>query len=219
MLFGKYFAHRPACEQVKDDLRRVLAGAELFRGHLDKRLVMGFVCQRENRRYKLAVRASASDRLQKNVIPCIIRDGSIAGCKIISRYISDLPDQILIRIPNLDQTIKGRIIWRDQGSAGIEFKWDANPPDERRQAPRQGVVIPTVIMDQNLNKLTDGIISDASRTGCRITSEDVSTLPDDIYIEVPSLTEPVKARIVKREDNMARLEFSMESNFYVLDDT
>jgi hypothetical protein len=58
-------------------------------------------------------------------------------------------------------------------------------------------------MDQNLEKLTDGTISDVSRTGCRVTSEEVSTLPDDLYIEIPGLTEPVKARIVKREDNMA----------------
>ena len=74
-------------------------------------------------------------------------------------------------------------------------------------------------MDQNLEKLTDGTISDVSRTGCRVTSEEVSTLPDDLYIEIPGLTEPVKARIVKREDNMARLEFSMASDIFVLDDT
>ncbi len=81
------------------------------------------------------------------------------------------------------------------------------------------MAIPTVIMDQNLEKLTDGTISDVSRTGCRVTREEVSTLPDDLYIEIPGLTEPVKARIVKREDNMARLEFSMASDIYVLDDT
>ena len=53
-------------------------------------------------------------------------------------------------------------------------------------------------MDQNLEKLTDVTISDVSRTGCRVTSEEISTLPDDLYIEIPGLTEPVKARIVKR---------------------
>ena len=75
---------------------------------------MGLLNQIQNRRHKHAVRASASDRLQKNVVPCIIRDGSIFGCKIVSRNISDLPDEVLLKVPNLNQLIKGCIIWRDQ---------------------------------------------------------------------------------------------------------
>ena len=74
-------------------------------------------------------------------------------------------------------------------------------------------------MDQNLDKLAVGTITDASRTGCRITSEKVSTLPDDLFIEIPGLTEPVKARIVLRKDDMVHLEFATESDVYVLNDT
>ena len=74
-------------------------------------------------------------------------------------------------------------------------------------------------MDHDLNKLTDCIICDASRTGCRITSDALSTLPDDLYIEIPGMSEPVQARIVSRKDNMAHLKFALEGGVHVLDDT
>ncbi len=180
---------------------------------------MEFVCQRKNRRYKLTLPASVSDRQQKNVVPCMIRDGSISGCKVISNKVSELPENVLIKIPNLDQLIEGCIKWRKQDSAGIEFKWGINSLDDRRDAPRQNVAITAVIMDHDLNKLTDCIICDASRTGCRITSDALSTLPDDLYIEIPGMSEPVQARIVSRKDNMAHLKFALEGGVHVLDDT
>ena len=83
--------------------------------------------------------------------------------------------------------------------------------NERRNTPRQEVAIPTIIMDQNLNKLTVGFISDLSRTGCRITSAQVCAFHDDLYGEVPGLTKPIKAWIVLRKDNMAHLEFACKS--------
>lgn len=177
------------------------------------------VGQRHKRRFKVAIHAIVSDRQQQNTIRCMIRDGSISGCKIISRQVSDLPDKVLINVPNLSQSIKGRIVWRNQDSAGIEFKWETKCSDERRNAPRQEVSILATILDHNLNKLSDCIILDASRTGCRISSEAVSTLPDDLHIEIPCLTEPVLALIVWRNGNMAGLEFFWEDDVYMLDDS
>ena len=176
--------------------------------------------QRHNRRYKVAIHAVVSDRQRQNNVRCMIRDGSISGCKIISSKVSDLPDKVLINVPNLNQLIKGRIVWRNQDSAGIEFKWETNHPDERRKAPRQEVSILATIMDHNYNKLSGCMILDASRTGCRISSEAVSTLPDDIHIEIPGLTEPVLSLIVWRNGNVAGLEFLWgSSDVYMLEES
>ncbi len=163
--------------------------------------------QRRHDRYKVALPAIVFDRLQQNSLRCMIRDGSISGCKIISRKVADLPDKVLLKITKLDQSINGRIVWRNRGSAGIEFEWEANRSDERRNAPRQEAAIPAVILDYNFNKLADCIICDASRNGCRIASEELATLPDDIRIEIQGLTGSVLARIVWRNANMAGLEF------------
>jgi hypothetical protein len=150
----------------------------------------------------------------------MIQDGSISGCKIISRHVPDLPEKILLNVPTLNQLIKGRIVWRNQNTAGIEFQWDNSAlQDERRNAPKQEVSIQATIMDYNYNKLADCIICDASRTGCRISCEELSNLPDEIHIEIPGLTDPVMALVVWRKDGMAGLEFFWESEVYTLDDT
>jgi hypothetical protein len=109
--------------------------------------------QRHIRRFTVVISAIVSDRQQQNEISCTILQGSISGCKILSKQVSDLPEEILIKIPDLDQLIKGRIIWRNQDLAGIEFDWESNYPDERRNAPRQEVVIPAILKDYDLNKL------------------------------------------------------------------
>ena len=174
--------------------------------------------QRNNRRLKIAIRADVSDRAQENTVRCTICDGSTSGCKIISRHVPNLPDNILIKVPNLNRLIKGHIVWRDHNSAGIEFKWETNHPDERRGAARQEVDLPSTIMDYGLNKLADCIIRDASTTGCRISSEAIYEIPDDVLIEIPGLTEPVLALIVWRNGNLAGLEFFWGSEVCVLDD-
>lgn len=175
--------------------------------------------QRKIRRFKVVIRAVVSDRQQENEINCMILEGSISGCKILSRQVSDLPEEILIKISEMSQLIKGRIVWRNHDTAGIEFQWESNRTDERRNAPRQEVSMPAIIMHYDLNKLADCTILDASRTGCRISTDELSELPDDLHIEIPNLTEPVLALVVWRKDNMAGLEFLWESEVYMLDDS
>lgn len=174
--------------------------------------------RRHNRRHKLAISAVVSDCHQQNAVRCMLQNGGISGCKIISKHVPDLPDKVLIKVPQLSQSIKGHIIWRNQNSAGVELKWETNYPDERRNAARQEVAIPATIMDHSLKKLVDCIICDASMIGCRISSEELSTLPDNFYIDIPGLTKPIMAAIVWRNGNMAGLEFLWESDVYMLDD-
>jgi len=180
---------------------------------------MGKVDQRKHTRNKVALHAIVSDRQQQNAIRCMIRDASISGCNIISRKVSNLPDKVLINISSLNQLIKGRIVWRNQDSAGIEFEWEANRPDDRRNASRQEVNILATITDNSDNKLADCIICDASMIGCRISCKELSTLPNDFLIDIPGLTEPVQALIVWRKDNLAGLVYVWKSDFYILDDT
>ncbi len=168
---------------------------------------MGNASQRKHNRYKVAFHTIVLDRLQQNAVRCMIRDGSISGCRIVSGKVFDLPDKILLKIPNLDKLIRGRIVWRNQDSAGIEFVWETDRPDDRRNAPRQEAAIPATIKDYNLEKLADCLICDASRNGCRIASKELAALPDDILIEIRGLTEPILARIIWREGIMAGLEF------------
>ena len=174
--------------------------------------------QRQARRWKLAIPAAVCDRGRQNSIRCMIHDGSITGCKIVSGQVSKLPDEILINVPELDKLIHGRIVWRTHNSAGIQFEWETDRPDERRKASRQKIHLPATILDYGYNKLADCIICDASRTGCRISSKAISGMPDDLLIEIPGLTEPILSLIVWRNDDMAGLEFMWNNKLYMLDD-
>ena len=165
------------------------------------------------------MRAIVSDRQQQNAVSCIVHNGSLSGCKIISRQVPALPVNVLIKVPKLTQTIKGHIVWRNQDSAGVEFEWETKPSHEQREAPRQKVIIPAILLDRKLNKLADCNICDASKTGCRISCKTLSKLPVDIYIQTPGLTEPILALVVWRRGDAAGLEFFWENESYIQEDS
>lgn len=175
--------------------------------------------QRANDRIKVAIHAVVTDREQQNAVRSMVKDASICGCKIISKQVPDLPDEVLLKVPNLDQLIKGRIVWRNHTMAGIQFEWNAVDPDDRRKAPRQEVEIQAVISDRECNKLTDCVINDANSIGCRITNAALYTVPDDVHIEVEGLTEPVLAKVIWRNGIQAGLEFYWECDIFTLDDS
>lgn len=173
--------------------------------------------QREKRRVKVAIRAGVVDPRSGERYPCLIRDGSISGCKIVSSTLDELPDDIYVAVPSLDQTIRGRIVWRSEKTAGVEFLWERTRNERRRGAPRQEVVINAIILDRKHNRITDCVIRDASKTGCRIATENASRLPDDICIRIDGLPDAVMARVVWRDGDRAGLEFFWDDEVQTLD--
>jgi hypothetical protein len=80
--------------------------------------------QRQARRWKIAIPTAVCDRQRQNSIRCMIHDGSISGCKIVSGQVPKLPDEILINVLDLVRSIQGRIVWRNDTMAGLEFMWN-----------------------------------------------------------------------------------------------
>lgn len=175
--------------------------------------------ERTNDRFNVALPAIAIDSKRKYHIPCIIRDGSITGCRIISSDIDDLPDDIYLKVPDLEEIIKGHVVWRNDRAAGIQFNWAATPKNCKRGASRREVDLPASLLDLNFNYLADCTIRNASRTGCRITTRDAASLPHEFRIRISGLTEPVMVRVVWRKDDTAGLEFFWDSEIYTLDDS
>lgn len=172
--------------------------------------------QRLHHRFKVAIRAFVGDPHTDARYPCVIRDGSISGCQITCASLSELPDRILFDVPAISRPICGSIVWREENTAGVKFHWDAMPDDERRKAPRQEIYLPCTILDHDFNHLDDSVICDASRSGCRIVTEKIAQIPDDIYVEIFGLTEPMIARIVWRSEGMGGVQFLWESDIYEL---
>lgn len=174
--------------------------------------------QRISDRFNVAIRAAAVDSKRKLQIPCIIRDGSISGCRIISDSIDDLPDELYLKVPDLKEIIKSQIIWRNGRTAGVEFKWEAMPEYCQRGSPRKKVDIAAAVFDANLNYMADCKISDASDAGCRIIIQGAVDLPEEFRIRIEGLTEAVMVRLVWHQGEMAGLQFLWDNEIYLLDD-
>ncbi len=93
--------------------------------------------RRIGERSKVAFRASVSSHLDINGLSCLVRDATQYGCRIVSSFVGDLPDDVLLTIDGVSKPIKGRIVWRKPKEAGVEFLLE-NPLEilERRLVPR-----------------------------------------------------------------------------------
>ncbi len=180
--------------------------------------------QRRNRRVEIAICATAIDPASSNSFPCMIRNGSVTGCKITCGHLHELPDEFLLQVPSITQTIGGKIVWRKRNSAGVAFQWDWRHYDDRRNAPKQQVSIDAVIFDQDRFPISDCQVHHATANDCRISIARDVVLPDEFLIDVRGLANPVKARVVWRSAEMAGLEFvrtgdlNQEPGAYVLRD-
>lgn len=174
--------------------------------------------QRAKKRFPLAIRAMIVDPSGEEGIPCVIRDGSVSGCKIVCDCVDDLPDEIRLDVPNIDQIIEGQIVWRSDRAAGVAFNWKKTSGGERRGVPRQKVDVPALVLDRDFKPLAKCSICDTSRTGCRIVLADGDSVPDEIRIEIEGLTGPAMARVVWREGRFAGVEFIWDSDVYMLED-
>lgn len=173
---------------------------------------MTTVEKRGLRRFKVALKVTVTDVERTVAVPCVVRDANLSGCQIISANIEDLPDTVLVEIPDFDQPIKGNIVWRDKTTAGVEFTWEAQREDERRGAKRMQVDLPVVVFDADLNEITHCTICDASQTGCRIRGAEIGDLPQNLHLSIPKLTAPIKGEIVWRSIYEAGIKLAWHSD-------
>ena len=72
-------------------------------------------------RRKMAIHAFASDIDNKYEVKCVIRDVSGGGCSIVSSCLDDLPDIIHVLPEGFATPILGKIVWRKNNIAGVQF--------------------------------------------------------------------------------------------------
>jgi hypothetical protein len=77
--------------------------------------------RRATRRKQVALWANATWIDGGPAVRCAIRDATDKSCRIVTSHIEDLPDDITLRVDGLAKPIKGRIVWRSENAAGIEF--------------------------------------------------------------------------------------------------
>jgi len=77
--------------------------------------------KRVERRRSVFLQASICAMDGSQIVNCSIQDTSRSGCKIMSDELDLIPDELVLNIRGLGETFVGRVVWRDNGMAGIEF--------------------------------------------------------------------------------------------------
>lgn len=81
---------------------------------------------------------------------------------------------------------------------------------DRRKEHRRSVFLRADLYDANGTPVTECSIQDTSRSGCRIMSEQIRIIPDDIMLSIRGLNETFFGRIVWRKDNEAGVMFALD---------
>lgn len=91
--------------------------------------------RRSERRRSVFLRAAIYGLIEGGEeIECAIQDASRSGCKIISDNIDRIPEMVCLTIHGLDETFAGRIVWRRENMAGVQFIMPEDEETEKESA-------------------------------------------------------------------------------------
>lgn len=81
----------------------------------------------------------------------------------------------------------------------------------KRKSERKLVVMRASVTAAKGHPTVDCLIRDASACGCRIISDHLSKLPDDVVVHPEGFEKPMTGRIVWRTGRSAGIEFATPS--------
>lgn len=151
-----------------------------------------------------AVRASFTisgiliDQERLKSVPVTISDFTRTGCRVTFAGPLALPESVAIVTKASDDLIPGRVVEQASDTARIEFVWEQLRREKRRE-PRRDVLINAFVGDGTPETKLKGLITNASKSGCRIDGAGLERLPDEITISIPSLDRLLPGRIVWRQ--------------------
>lgn len=79
--------------------------------------------KRRERRRKVSIPVWVSGRDSEGGLRCRIVDASQSGCRLASKYLQELPQDIKLQIPGLGMPVIGQIVWRSTEFAGVKLLW------------------------------------------------------------------------------------------------
>lgn len=171
--------------------------------------------KREHQRFRVAILAHICEQTGGEPLRCLIRDVSLSGCRVVSRHLPYLSGLVSIQMPHITEVLDGRIVWRRDNVAGIEFIWGS--AGGRRDRMRRSLNIMVCVHDPADHRLLlQATVTDASNDSCRLESDGIDQLPDEVRVKVPGLIEPVKARVAWRKSHAVGIEFHWKDRYQLI---
>lgn len=125
-------------------------------------------------------------------------DLSAAGCCIVANTLYQVDQVIGLRVNGLEKMIKGRISSVVGDQAHVVFEFGGEEPLEKRKEVRRQVQIQAMVSDRSEIEKIKCIISDASKSGCKLESSFLDAVPDQVLLRIAGLDLPVQGEIVWR---------------------
>ncbi len=125
------------------------------------------------------------------------------GCTVVCEQVHLLKDEIGLRLKDVETMLRGKIISHSGNEAQISFSSNTSEPVEKRREVRRRVLITAVVCSRVGRETLRCHIVDASKSGCRLESDQLHKLPDEIEISVPKLDMPLVGTIVWRSGDYA----------------
>jgi hypothetical protein len=110
--------------------------------------------------------------------------------------------EVGLRIRGFEEIIPGRVVWRQRNRAGIEFA-RADPAGDARGDTASTISIPAMACNLTGGMRVRCTIEEATRTTCRIASDHIDRLHDDIVIRIKARKVAIRGRIVWRAGGCA----------------
>ena len=83
-------------------------------------------------------------------------------------------------------------------------------PQDRRRARRRRVFLQADVCTLDGLQIANCSIQDTSRTGCKIISDQIASIPDELILSIRGLGETFVGRVMWREGDMAGIAFLNE---------
>lgn len=130
-------------------------------------------------------------------------DFNAAGCCITAKTLYKVDQVIGLRVNGLEKMIKGRISSVVGDEAHVVFQFGGEDTLEKRKEVRRQVQIHAMVSDRSEIETIKCVISDASKSGCKLESGKLDVIPDQILLRIAGLDLPVQGEIVWRGPNCA----------------
>ncbi|MEJ8472689.1 PilZ domain-containing protein [Roseibium algae] len=130
------------------------------------------------------------------------------GCKLVGEGLSVLTKNIALKLDDADEFQKGKITSHKSGYVTVVFSPEEHQAREKRSEPRFPVTVAAKVQDLGRSFELCCIVTDASRSGCRIEGEGIGHLPDDLLVYMDGFDKPVRGQVAWKTDTKAGLRLT-----------
>jgi hypothetical protein len=130
------------------------------------------------------------------------------GCKLVGEGLGVLSKNIALKLEDADEFQKGKVTGHKAGYVTIIFSQEDSRAKEKRAEPRYPVTVAAKVQDLGRSFELACVVTDASRSGCRIEGEGVGRLPEDLLVYIDGFDRPVRGQIAWKTETSAGLRLN-----------